>query len=154
MTEHLAQHAAYHDATVNLGTIRYNISNGEANIQHRSRKTQQKVAQQNLGGFNFPHKHRGKRNKSEQDDDKFHQVFTAIAKMQKDNDAEKADSVRRHDQMMEIMMRSLNNQDEQLKLLASPSGNSVQRPSPNISLAQAEAVVQMHKTWNANAVDM
>ena len=154
MTDHLAEHAEYHEVTVNLGTIRYNISNGEASIQHRPKKVQQKVAQHNLGGGNLSHKRRAKRDKSEQDDDKFHQVFTAIAKMQKDNDAEKADARKRHDQMVEIMMRSLNNQDEQLKLLASQTNNSIQRSSPNISLAQAEAVVQMHKIWNANAVDM
>ena len=155
MANHLAEHAEYHQATLNLGTIRYSISQGEVSIQHRSRKIQKADAQLNLDVADLiPRKQRGKRNKPEQHDDKLDQLLTAITKVQKEFAAEKETSRKKQDQMIEVMMCSVKNQDELLKQLASKSSNSIRCPSPNISLAQAEAIVQMHKTWKANAVEL
>ena len=155
MANHLAEHAEYHQATLNLGTVRYSISQGEVTIQHRSKKIQKEDAQLNLGVADLvPRKQRGKRNKPEQLDDKIEQLqlFTTVAKMHKDIHnmaAEREESRKKQDQMLEVMMQSVNNQaadHELLKQLASKSSNSIQCPSPNISLAQAEAIVQMHRT--------
>ena len=158
MANHLAEHAEYHQATLNLGTVRYSISQGEVTIQHRSRKIQNEDAQLNLGVAEvIAHKQRCKRNKPEQQDDRFDQLLTAFALVRKDIAADREDSRKKHDQMIEVMMYSVQNQaadHELLKQLASKSSNNIQCPSPNISLAQAEAIVQMHKTWKANAVEM
>ena len=179
MANHLAGHSEYGHATLHLGTIRYSVSQGLVTFQHIVRQVQKEEIQKNLGqGPVTPR--RAKRAHSELHDLKVAEQMTASQKQQHDHflgavtklleqqeakraeeqEARRAKKAKqqeaaqlKQDKVLDTMLQLVMNQaaDHELLRTLVTSQSSLACPSRNISLAQAEEVVQMHKTYQRNA---
>ena len=150
---HLASHVEFSQATIHLGTIRYNVNKGTLSIDHREEKldVQQGNKSKRCAGQGAATK-QAKRAKPDHNALLLDQVKAQGARV--DSMAEGQNS------MMKLLVKNMeqfgqvvSNQTKLIDSLADSSSARLQSQTRNISLAQAEEVVRMHALFKTNAVD-